>query len=321
MTASRIVWHRPLLALATAMAALAVVAAVGSVIDPRQITGVPLWNKPLLFAVSVGLYAVTLAWLLGLLTRHRRLAHQVGTIAAGGLAIEMIIIVGVALAGTTSHFNVSTPLATALWGIMAVSIVVVWMLGVPLAIMLFRTDLGDPARALAIRAGLIIALAGMGLAFLMTGPQGDQITNYSGIVGAHTVGPPDGGAGLPLVGWSTVGGDLRIPHFVGMHALQLVPLTALLLELLARRVPALRDAGTRFGIVWVVVALYVALLGLVTAQALAGESILHPDPVVVAVVTAVVAAAVLVIVGVIVRRRPYTKTAQCQPLPSAESAP
>jgi hypothetical protein len=177
-----------------------------------------------------------------------------------------------------------------------VSIVVVWMLGIPVAVLLFRTDLGDPARSLAVRAGLLLALVGMGLAFLMTGPQGSQITDYQGIVGAHTVGVADGGPGLPLVGWSTVGGDLRIPHFIGMHALQLVPLAALVLELMARRVPALavlREARVRVGLMAVFVALYVAVLALVTVQALAGESLVHPSGTTLAVGAALAAAALL----------------------------
>ena len=274
-------WHRPLLWLTVAMAAVAVAALVGLAVDPRVITGAPLWAKPLKFAISVGLYAVTLSWLIGLLpaakTRSRRLAWWAGTIAAVFLVVEMVIIVGAAAAGLTSHFNVSTAFHAALWSVMAASIVTVWVAAVPIAVLLLRADLGDPARALAIRAGLLIALVGMGLAFLMTGPTAAQLDDYQGIVGAHTVGVADGGPSLPLLGWSTVAGDLRIPHFVGMHALQVLPLAGLLLEGLARRMPALARPLARRGILRALVGLYLGVLALVTGQALAGQSIVAPS--------------------------------------------
>ena len=298
--------HRPLLWLALGMVALAVIALVGLVVDPRTITGMPLWAKPLKFSLSVLIYSVTLSWLLGQLPRAHRITWWAGTIAAFFLAVEMIVIYGAAAADTTSHFNVSTPFSVAIWGTMAVSIVIVWAATILVAVLLFRADLGDPARSFAIRSGLIIAVIGMGLAFLMTSPTAAQLSHFQGIAGAHTVGLPDGGPGLPLLGWSTVAGDLRIPHFVGMHAMQVIPIVALLLELGSRRVSALRDSGTRLGILMVIAALYLGVIAVLTLQALSGESIVHPDAAIATVSTVLFLAAAAVSAAIVVRRRRLT---------------
>jgi hypothetical protein len=125
-------------------------------------------------------------------------------------------------------------------------------------------------------------MVGLSLAFLMTSPTAKQRASmknstFDGIVGAHSVGVPDDGPIMPITGWSTAGGDLRIPHFVGMHALQALPLFLLFLGVLATRFPRLRSDAVRLRLVLIAAAGYAALIGLVTWQALRGQSLIHPD--------------------------------------------
>ena len=269
--------HRPLFVLAVAMAALALVSAVGLLVDNATITGIPLWAKPLKFSLSIAIYSLTFGWLIGQLRRAQRIAWWAGTVAAVFLAVEMVVIVWQALRGTTSHFNVSTPFDQLIWNVMAGSIGLVWVATLVISIVLFASPGPDRARTIAIRAGATISVIGMGLGMLMTIPSQAQIAADNGIVGAHTVGLADGGPGLPLLGWSTVGGDLRIPHFMGMHALQLLPLLLITLELASRRITVLRDGMVRARLIGLAAIGYAAVVALVTWQALRGQSIVQPD--------------------------------------------
>jgi hypothetical protein len=85
------------------------------------------------------------------------------------------------------------------------------------------------------------------------------------ISGAHTVGAADGGPGLPGTGWSTRHGDLRVPHFVGLHALQVLPL---LTVLLARR---RWSDDRRVRAILVAAAAYSLLFAILLWQALSGQ--------------------------------------------------
>lgn len=293
-------WHRPLLVLGILLAVLTVVTLVGRLVDDRELLGVNLWEKPLKFAISGTIYAVTWAWIIGHFTRWQRAAWWAGTVIAVTLAIELVVIVGAAAVGMTSHFNVSTPLSTTLWSIMAAAITTLWVATFVAGVALWRNPGADPARQAAIRTGVAISLLGMGLAFLMTGPTAEQLNDFQGIAGAHAVGVADGGPGLPLLGWSTVGGDLRIPHFIGMHALQALPLLALLLELGARRGGVLRDAGVRRGLVLTGAGAYLAAVGLVTMQALRGQSIVAPDALTLWIGAAIAAASLAAALAVVV---------------------
>ena len=303
LTPPAVRWHRPLAWLAGAMVALALFCLVARFVDSRELLGVNVWEKPLKFSISTALYSITWSWLIGQLQRFRRAAWWAGTISVVLLIVELVIITGTAAAGTTSHFNVSTGFATALWAVMAISISTVWGAAFVVSVILFRNPLGDRARSLAIRSGAVLALVGMGLAFLMTGPQGDQISDYRGVIGAHAVGVDDGGPGVPLLGWSTVGGDLRIPHFVGMHALQVIPLALILIELLSRRVAALRDVDVRFRLVLIVTVTYVLALAVLTWQALRGQSIVQPDAATLAVAAVIALAALAAAAVTLLRRR------------------
>jgi len=270
-------WHRPLLALTAGMLVVAVACAVLAIADPREVLGQNAWFKPLKFSLSIAIYALTLAWLIGQVRRWRRAAEIGGTIVVIALVAEMVIIIGAAAAGTTSHFNVTTPLNTTLWSVMAGSIVVVWLVTLLIGIALAFSPTADATRNVAIRAGVALGLVGMAVAFFMTGPTAAQLSDFQGIAGAHAVGVPDGGPGLPFVGWSTEGGDLRVPHFVGMHALQLLPLAVIVLELCSRRVPALRDVVVRRRVMLVLAAAYAAAILILTGQALSGQPVTAPS--------------------------------------------
>jgi len=88
------------------------------------------------------------------------------------------------------------------------------------------------------------------------------------------MGVEDGGPGLPVTGWSTTGGDLRVAHFVGLHGLQELPLFGYLLALLAPEWLRMRH---RVALVWLAGVSYLCLIGLLTWQALRGQPVISPN--------------------------------------------
>jgi hypothetical protein len=268
-------WHRPLIVLSGAMTVLTVVALVGVFADDRVLVGAPIWLKVLKFSISFVFYGLTLAWLLSLLPTRSRWASIAATVIVAMSFAEMAVIVTQVIRGTTSHFNDSTPLNSLLWSLMGPMIMVLWLSQLVIAVVLIRRNpLIDRTGAYAARLGLLVSLLGMIVAMPMTQP---NVLNAPGYTGMHSVGVVDGGPGLPLVGWSTVGGDLRIGHFVGLHALQALPLLALGLTLLARRFRTFADEPTRVRLVVVAAIGYAALVLLLTWQAMRGQSLVHPD--------------------------------------------
>lgn len=271
-------WHRPLMAFAAFAAVVTMTAVVGLMVDDRVLVGAPIWAKPCKFAFSFGLYAVTWAWMHSLQRRHVRFGWHLGTVAAVACTLEVGVVFLQTIRGHRSHFNVATPFDTAMWTIMGSSIVVLWLANLVGTALLMRERHVDRPAMLALRLGALITVAGMTVAFLMTWSTADQRANRPmKIIGSHSVGVPDGGPGMDVTGWSTTGGDLRVPHFVGIHGLQFVPLFAVVLGLLVAVAPRLREELVRVRLVWTFAGFYGGLFTLTAWQALRKQPLLSPD--------------------------------------------
>ncbi len=195
--------HTPLTLSALITAFFTLLFLVGIFADPRAITGAPAWLKPAKFGVSITLYSLTLVWILGFIEGRRRLVGVLGWTVLVTFGLEWVAIITQVARGSTSHFNVATPLDAALWGLMAVAIAVLWVANFVIAgLLLFQRPRRpeNPAFIWSLRLGLILAIIGMGLGYLMTTPTAQQLAGWQAgeavtIAGAHTVGLNDGGRG------------------------------------------------------------------------------------------------------------------------------
>lgn len=201
-----------------ALIAMAALCLPGLVLDHRLFNGVSVWLKPVKFQLSVGLYLVTLAaYFLALppgSDRGGRGRYVVWASVAAGL-FEVAYITLQAARGQASHWNVSSLAGSVMYGLMGLGAVVLTSTAFVLGLMIHR-DRGrplDPTLRLALVVGLTMTFVlGAGFGGYMSSTQG------------HGVGGTLSDAGgLPVFAWSRDGGDLRVAHFFGIHAMHLVP--------------------------------------------------------------------------------------------------
>lgn len=290
---------RALTVLAGVMSGLVLLTVIGLLADDRMLGGQPIWLKPFKFSVSFVVYAWTLAWLLAQLRRGRRIAGWTAVAIAAASYLEVGLIVTQAARGQASHFNDTTEFDAAIWRWMGITIMVLWLGTAILTVLLWRDGMPDRVGTWAVRWGMVLMLAGLLQGFFMLTPTAAQLElDERGVdtpLGAHAVGVPDGGPGMPITGWSTTGGDLRVGHFIGIHALQAVLLTWMLLSWLVR------DAAKRVRLLAVFAFGYAGLLTLVTWQALRGQPLTDPDAVTLGALAGL--AAVTVLAGAIAGRQ------------------
>jgi hypothetical protein len=181
--------------------------------DKRTILGLNPWIKPLKFDVSALIYLATIAVLLELLPDRTSGRRAIGWIVGLSLIFEDGIISLQSLRGVRSHMNFATREDALLFAAMGVLILINTIAVAWLTALYFKAQAHlAPALLWGVRLGLLVFLAGSA--------EGVAIVWHMG----HTVGAADGGAGLPFLNWSRDHGDLRVPHFLALHALQLLPL-------------------------------------------------------------------------------------------------
>jgi len=202
-------------------------------LDDRLLQGVGVWHKPAKFGASIGLYLWTLAWLRPYLQAEATLRWARPVILVT-MILELVCIFGQAARGVASHFNVGSLADALVFQIMGVAIL---CNTIALAALTLRSFRAAPAIAPAMLWGIRLGFVLCVVAAIEGGVMAGRL--------AHTVGAPDGGPGLPITAWSTRGGDLRVAHFLGLHAMQLLPLAGAVFARLAGPDPARQRSATR----------------------------------------------------------------------------
>ena len=178
-----------------------------------EVLGINAWIKPMKFYISIAVFCWTMAWYLYELEKKRPVrSYSIMLVVV--FVTEMVIITWQAANGRLSHFNVSSPLYGILFSLMGIAITVLGIWTIYIAYLFFRQkEFNAPMGYIwGIRLGILL--------FIIFSFEGGLMASRL----AHTVGSADGGPGLPVVNWSRQYGDLRIAHFFGMHALQVLPL-------------------------------------------------------------------------------------------------
>jgi len=180
-------------------------------ITDTQVYNVNAWYKPFKFAFSTFLFAWAMAWYCYYLPNFNiKLFNWTVIILLG---FEIVYIALQASKGQLSHYNLSTPVYAVLYSMMALAASAVTIYTVYIGLLFFTNTFPDlPNYYLwAIRFGIILFVIFSFEGFAM----GSRLN--------HSVGAINDNSSWFIIGWSKTVGDLRVAHFIGMHALQVLP--------------------------------------------------------------------------------------------------
>lgn len=222
-----------------AMAALLVACLMAMPFDAREIRGVSVWVKPAKFAASLALWCWSLALAWPALAADWRDGRAARAIVAGTIACTVFEAGWITLRaafGEPSHFA-RDALGAAVYGLMGAAALLLCLCAAAFGALVAAR--GDRRLAPLLRAGVALGFVIAGLGGAATG------FAIGGNQGPYVGAPPSDAGAWPPFFWSRAGGDLRVAHFLAVHAMQALPLLAwALLRLRARAASAWLAAGT-----------------------------------------------------------------------------
>ncbi|MFK8007386.1 MAG: hypothetical protein AB8H03_13490 [Saprospiraceae bacterium] len=194
---------------------LLLICCIGMMVDDRQLMGLNVWVKPSKFIISGIVVLWTMAWYLLVYPFKEKTKNFIAVFIAILMVLENLIVTVQASRGVSSHYNESSLLDGIAFAMMGIMIglftgIVFW----------FFVKSFSPQLKFSNSMKWSFRIAWF--TFLFASAIGGQMIGQM----AHNVGVADGGAGLPFLNWSTIGGDLRIAHFFGIHGIQIIPLAA-----------------------------------------------------------------------------------------------
>lgn len=185
-----------------------------------QVAGVNAWYKPTKFLLSSVIFLWTMNWYLGYLPYTDGVKWYSWTMVLFFL-FENIYIAYQASRGELSHFNLSSPIKSLMFSFMGLAATGISIATLVIGLKFFQSPATFPDISIGYLWGIRLGIILFFLFSLEGLAMGSRLS--------HTVGAPDGSEGIPFLNWSKQYGDLRVAHFVGMHALQVVPLISYLL--------------------------------------------------------------------------------------------
>jgi hypothetical protein len=241
-----------------------------SVFDHRLFQGVSVWHKPWKFQISTVLYWWSLAWFISYFgtteqfSLSRRFIVWMSLIA--GL-FEVVYISWQGAFGLASHYNTSSPFYGAMYTAMAVFAVLLTSTSGVLGYTVLRAHSQTYATSVALRHAIGWGLIISSVLGIVTGAILGGRTNSGG----HWVGGTTNDAlGLMVLNWSRDGGDLRVAHFFALHAMQILPVMAVLFICLTPNMSP--NTSKRF--IWLLAAGYAGFCIFTLKQALSGTPFL-----------------------------------------------